>query len=211
MKTGEYEETDIPAEAQEQFDRYYDELIESISATDDTLLERYLEGGEITRDEAIAGMKEAMKRMELFPLFCVSGELNYGTQAVLSTIVELMPNAYEMEELHAFKGAEGDTTVEIHAKDDGPCAAHVFKTMSEPHVGDVTFFRLFSGTINNGDELYNATRSGAEKLNHLSISQGRSASRFRGCTPATSAASPSCGTRTRTTRCRRACIRCVCR
>jgi elongation factor G len=173
VKTGEYEETDIPAEAQGQFDRYYSELIESISATDDTLLEHYLEGGEISRDEAIAGMKEAMKRMELFPLFCVSSDLNYGMQAVLSTIVELMPNAYEMEELHAFKGAEGDATVEIHAKDDGPCAAHVFKTMSEPHVGDVTFFRLLSGAIANGDELYNATRSGAEKLNHLSIAQGR--------------------------------------
>jgi len=173
VKTGEYTETDIPPEAKEQFDKYYGELIESISATDDTLLEHYLEGGEITREEAIAGMKEAMKRMELFPLFCVSGELNYGTQAVLSMIVELMPNAYEMEELHAFKGAEGDTTVEIHAKSDGPCAAHVFKTMSEPHVGDVTYFRLFSGTINNGDELYNATRSGAEKFNHLSVSQGR--------------------------------------
>lgn len=173
VKSGEYTETDIPAEAKEQFDKYYAELIESISATDDTLLERYLEGGEITREEAIAGMKEAMKRMELFPVFCVSGELNYGSQAVLSTIVELMPSAYEMEELHAFKGAEGDMTVEIHAKSDGPCAAHVFKTMSEPHVGDVTYFRLFSGTINNGDEMYNATRSGVEKLNHLSISQGR--------------------------------------
>jgi elongation factor G len=78
-----------------------------------------------------------------------------------------------MEELHAFKGAEGDATVEIHATDDGPCAALVFKTTSEPHVGDVTFFRLFSGSIANGDELYNATRSGAEKLNHLSIGQGR--------------------------------------
>ena len=173
VKTGEYEETDIPAEAQDQFDHYYNELIESISATDDTLLERYLEGGDISREEAIAGMKEAMKRMELFPLFCVSGELNYGTQAVLSMIVELMPNAFEMEELHAFKGAEGDTTVEIHADDNGPCAAHVFKTMSEPHVGEVTFFRLYSGVINNGDELYNATRSGVEKLNHLSIAQGK--------------------------------------
>src|SRR6478736_4510542 len=106
VKTGEYEETEIPAEAKDQFDRYYNELIESISATDDTLLEHYLEGGEITRDEAIAGMKEAMKRMELFPLFVVSNELNYGVQAVLSTIVELMPNAFEMEELHAFTGAE---------------------------------------------------------------------------------------------------------
>src|SRR5215208_2677627 len=173
VKTGEYDETDIPSEAQDQFDRYYNDLIESISATDDTLLERYLEGGDISREEAIAGMKEAMERMELFPLFCVSGELNYGTQAVLSMIVELMPNAYEMEELHAFKGAEGDATVEIHANDSAPCSAHVFKTMSEPHVGEVTFFRLYSGVINNGDELYNATRSGVEKLNHLSIAQGK--------------------------------------
>ncbi|HVX38848.1 MAG TPA: elongation factor G [Gemmatimonadaceae bacterium] len=173
VKTGEYEETEIPPEAKDQFDRYYAELIESISATDDNLLEHYLEGAEITRDEAIAAMKEAMKRMELFPLFCVSNELNYGMQAVLSTVVELMPNAYEMEEIHAFKGAEGDATVEIHARDEGPCVAHVFKTMSEPHVGDVTFFRLFSGVINNGDELFNATRSGMEKLNHLSVSQGK--------------------------------------
>src|SRR3954464_6133062 len=173
VKSGEYEETDVPAEAKEQFDRYYAELIESISATDDTLLEHYLEGGEISREEAIHGMKEAMKRMELFPLFCVSNELNYGMQAVLSTVVEVMPNAFEMEEVHAFTGAEGDATVEIHANDDAQCVAHVFKTMSEPHVGDVTFFRLFSGTINNGDELYNATRSGVEKLNHLSISQGK--------------------------------------
>src|SRR5262245_9005126 len=171
VKTGEYQETEIPDEAKPQFDKYYNELIEAISATDDTMLEHYLEGNEISRDEAISGMKEAMKRMELFPLFCISSELNYGMQAVLNTIVELMPNAYEMEELHAFTGAEGDATVEIHAKDESPCVAHVFKTMSEPHVGDVTFFRLFSGSIANGDELYNVTRSGAEKLNHLSVAQ----------------------------------------
>ncbi len=173
VKTGEYQETDIPDEVRPMFDRYYNELIESISATDDTLLEHYLEGGEITREEMITGMREAMKRMELFPLFCVSSELNYGTQAVLSTVVELMPTAWEMEELHAFKGAEGDHTVEIHANDAAPTAALVFKTTSEPHVGEVTFFRLFSGAIANGDEVFNATRGVAEKLNHLSVAQGK--------------------------------------
>jgi elongation factor G len=172
-KSGEYKEGLIPAEASETFTQYYNELIESISATDDALLEKYLEGGEIDRIAATAAMREAMKRMELFPLFCVSSELNYGTQAVLSTIVDLMPNAYEMEEVHAFKGAEGDATVEIHCRDDGPVVAQVFKTASEPHVGDVSFFRLFSGSIGNGDELYNATRSTAEKLNHLATPQGR--------------------------------------
>jgi len=172
-KSGAYEETDVPPEVQPQFDRYYAELIETIAATDDSLLERYLDGNEIGRDEAIAAMKDAMKRMELFPLFCASSTLNYGTRAVLSTIVELMPNAYEMEEIHAFTGAEGDHTVEIHADDAAPFAALVFKTQSEPHVGDVSIFRLLSGSVANGDEVYNATRDTAEKLNHLAILQGR--------------------------------------
>jgi elongation factor G len=172
-KSGQYEEADVPAEYKATFEKYRQELIETIAATDDSLLERYLEGGEIGRDDAVKAMKEAMKRMEIFPLFCVSSELNVGVQAVLSTIVELMPNAYEMEEVHAFKGAEGDQTVEIHAKDDAPFAALVFKTISEPHIGDVSFFRILSGSVASGAEVYNATRSVTEKLNHLSVSQGK--------------------------------------
>jgi elongation factor G len=172
-RSGAYEETDVPEEVRPQFDRYYAELIETIAATDDTLLERYLDGGEISRDEAVTAMKEAMKRGELFPLFCVSSTLNYGTRAVLSTIVELMPSAYEMEELHAFTGAEGSETVQIHARDDAPFAALVFKTQSEPHVGDVSIFRILSGAARNGDDLYNVSRDSAEKLNHLAVAQGR--------------------------------------
>ena len=172
-RNGEYEETEIPPESQQQFDRYYQELIETIATTDDSLLERYLEGEEIGRDEAIAAMKEGMKRGELFPLFCVSAELTYGTRALLTKIVELMPSAYEMEELHAFEGAEGDQFVEIHAEDDAPFSALVFKTLTEPHVGDVSFFRIFSGSVVNGQEVYNATRNTSEKLGHLSVAQGK--------------------------------------
>jgi elongation factor G len=172
-KTGEFEEVDIPAEEQATFDRFHQELIEAISATDDALLERYLEGVEIGRDEAIHGMKEAMKRGDLFPLFAVSSELTYGVRALLTEIVQLMPSAYEMEELHAFKGAEGDRVVEIHAEEGAPFTAHVFKTYMEPHVGEVSIFRVFSGKVENGAEVYNATRDIAEKLSHLSIMQGK--------------------------------------
>ena len=179
-KSADYDEVDIPAELQPVFDKYYEQLIETIAATDDGLLERYLEGGEITRDDALRAMKEAMKRMELFPLFCVSSDLMYGTKAVLSTVVELMPSAWEMEELHAFKGAEGDHTVEIHAKDDAPFAALVFKTMSEPHVGEVSLFRIFSGKVETGVEVFNATRDGAEKLGHLSVVAGKGSNRGAG-------------------------------
>ena len=172
-KSGEYEEVDVPAAERARFDRYYQELIEAVSATDDALLERYLEGVEIGRDEAIAGMKEAMKREDLFPLFCVSSESMIGVRALLTEIVQLMPSAYEMEELHAFKGAEGEKTVEIHAEDEKPFAAHVFKTHSEPHVGDVSYFRIFQGTVSNGQEVFNATRDTAEKMNHLCVGQGK--------------------------------------
>jgi elongation factor G len=172
-KMGEYDETDIPADQQPLFDRYYQELIETIATTDDSMLERYLEGEEIGRDEAIATMKEGMKRGQLFPLFCCSAELTYGTRALLTKLVELMPSAYEMEELHAFTGAEGDATVPIHARDDAPFSALVFKTHSEPHVGDVSCFRTFSGMVVNGQDAYNATRDTPEKLGHLSVPLGK--------------------------------------
>ena len=172
-KTGEYDEQDIPPDHQARFDKYYEQLIETIAATDDTLLERYLEGNEIGREDAIAAMKAGMKSGQLFPLFCCAAELTYGVRAVLNKLVELMPSAYEMEELHAFRGAEGSQTVEIHAKDEAPYSALVFKTQSEPHVGDVSFFRILSGTVNNGQEVFNATRNVVEKLGHLSTSQGK--------------------------------------
>jgi elongation factor G len=172
-RSGEYDEVDVPAEHQALFDRYYEQLIEGIAATDDVLLEKYLGGESIERADALNAMKEAMKRQELFPIFCCSSDLTYGTQALLTKLVELMPSAYEMEELHAFVGAEGDKTVEIHANDNAPFTALVFKTHSEPHVGDVSYFRMFSGTLSNGQEVYNATRGHAEKMSHLAVPQGK--------------------------------------
>src|SRR3989442_9028391 len=88
-KTGEYDEGDVPDEYRSRFDKYSQELIESIAASDDTLLERYLGGEEIARDEAIAAMTKGMGTGEIFPLFCGAAELTYGTRALLSKIAEL--------------------------------------------------------------------------------------------------------------------------
>ena len=172
-KAGEFEEAPIPASEQARFERYHAEMVEAIAATDDALLERFFNGEEIPGDEEMNAMKEAMKRAELFPLLCCSSQLTYGVRTVLDFLVQLMPNAYEMEEIHALKGAEGTKTVEIHPKDDAPFTALVFKTTSENHVGEVSYFRTFSGVVANGAEVYNATRSAPEKLQHLAIPQGR--------------------------------------
>ena len=171
-KAGEYEEVDVPAEYQERFDRYSKELIERIAETDDTLLERYLGGEEIGRDEAIAAMKAGMAKGELFPLFCGAAELTYGTRALLSKLVELVPSPAERPPLEAQKWGSAER-ITVQTDDTGPFVAQVFKTISEPHVGDVTFFRIYSGAVKNGQEVFNAPRSAAEKLNHLCIAVGK--------------------------------------
>jgi elongation factor G len=170
---GSATETEIPAEERDRFERWYRELLETVAATDDGLLERYLEGAEITREEEVLALQHAMERGQLFPLFCCAAERNFGAQTVLTKLVELMPSAFEMEELHGFHGAEGEREVELHPRDDAPFVAQIFKTLSEPHVGDVSFFRVLSGTVVNGGEVFNASRGVAEKLGHLSVAQGR--------------------------------------
>jgi elongation factor G len=171
-KAGEYDQVPVPAEYQGRLDTYTQELIEAIAATDDSLLEHYLAGQEVTRDEAIAAMKAGMARGELVPMFCVSGELTYGTRALLTKMVELFPSPDERPPFEAQKWGSAQK-VSVSAQDAGPLLAQVFKTVSEPHVGDVTYFRVFSGMVKNGQEVWNAPRDVAEKLNHLCVAIGK--------------------------------------
>ena len=171
-KTGEYEETDVPPEYAERFERYSQELIERIAETDDTLLERYLGGEEISRDEALAAMKKGMQAGELFPLLCGAAELTYGTRALLSKLVELMPAPSDLPPAGAERWGT-PAPVAVPRTDQAPFVGHVFKTVSEPHVGDVTYFRVLSGSLANGADVYNAPRDVVEKLNHLSVPQGK--------------------------------------
>ena len=171
-KLGEYDEVDVPAEYAERFDRYSKELMERIAETDDTLLERYLAGEEIKREEAITAMRAGMARGEIYPLFCGASELTYGMRALLSKIVELLPAPNERPPVEAQKWGSAEK-VTIKADDAAPFAAQVFKTISEPHVGDVSYFRVFSGTVKNGQDVYNAPREAVEKLNHLCVALGK--------------------------------------
>src|SRR6266513_2946478 len=171
-KAGEYEEVDVPVEYGERFDRYSKELIERIAETDDTLLERYLGGEEIGRDEAIAAMKAGMLKGEGFPLFCGAAERTYGTRALLSKLVELIPAPHERRPVQAQRWGSAER-VTLRPEDAGRFVAQVFKTISEPHVGDVTFFRVYSGLVKNGQDVYNAPREAVEKLNHLCVTLGK--------------------------------------
>ncbi|HUL48760.1 MAG TPA: elongation factor G [Gemmatimonadales bacterium] len=171
-KAGEYEELEIPEEYREKFERYSRELIERIAETDDTLLERYLGGEQIGRDEAITAMKAGMSRAELYPLFCGAAELTYGTRALLTKMVELLPAPSERPLIESHKWGTAEAVM-LKPEDSGPFAAQVFKTISEPHVGDVTLFRVYSGMVRNGQDVYNAPREATEKLNHLCVTVGK--------------------------------------
>jgi elongation factor G len=155
-KAGEYEEVPVPPEYQDAFSRYEEQLTEAVAATDDELLEKYLSGESIPREQVVPAMKKAMLAGEIVPLFCGSGELQHGVRPLLTEMVELFPSP-----------------VELPPPMEAPLVGRVFKTVSEPHVGDVSIFRIYSGRIKNGDEVWNAEHNVAEKLNHLSVQQGR--------------------------------------
>lgn len=159
-RLGEYDETDVPPEVTARFEQYTEQLTEAVAATDDALIERYLGGETIPREEIVRVMKRAMIDGEIVPLFCGSGELTYGTRTLLTEMVELFPSPLTA----AIPGLEDERP---------PLLGHVFKTVSEPHVGDVTYFRLYTGDLKNGDEVWNAEHETVEKLNHLSVQQGR--------------------------------------
>jgi elongation factor G len=170
--TGEYEETDVPAELKDQFEMYETELQETLATADEALLDKYLGGEHLSREELIGAMHKLMLRGEVYPLFCGSARLTYGVQALLREIVELCPSPDETRPEKAER-AGLDQTVELAARDDGPLAALVFKTTTEPHVGELSFFKVMSGKVENGMEVVNASDQKAEKLGHLSIPMGK--------------------------------------
>jgi elongation factor G len=167
---GEYEETEIPGDLLETVERYREQLIETIATTDDELLEAYLEGEELDRERVLGAMSAAMRRGELFPVFCGSGDSGRGVRAVLNKLVELMPSPVDAGPIEA-TNARGDVT-EIQPSDSSPLTAMVFKTTQEPRVGELTYFRVFSGTISGGVTVSNPGRSATERLSHPAIPDG---------------------------------------
>jgi elongation factor G len=170
--TGEHDVTDIPEEMKDEFDEWEMEFLETVATTDEALLEQYLEEGTISRDQAVEAMAAGMARGEIIPLFCGSAEMSYGVPALLKKMVELFPNPSEMPpEMGLRPGL--DQEVELPAEDSESVAALIFKTATEPHVGELSFFKVLSGIVETGMELKNHERNASEKLNHLSIPMGK--------------------------------------
>lgn len=168
---GKLKETEIPSELSDQANEKRMELMEAIAESDEVLLEKYLEAGELSEDELKKGTVKGVASGQLNPVFIGSGYTNAGIDAFMTFMVSNFPSPLDMP---AIKGKKGDgSEVELKADPNGPLAAQVFKTTSDPGIGDVFFFRVYSGTINSGDDVYNSTESAAERMGHLLNMKGK--------------------------------------
>ncbi|MEP6512523.1 MAG: elongation factor G, partial [Parafilimonas sp.] len=163
---GKPEKLPVPDDEKSKADELHKELIEAIASNDESLMEKYFDKGELDEDDMKMGLKKAMINHDLFPLFCLSAERNMGSGRLMGFIDNVCPSANEMPPQITKNGDK----VESNAN-GSPCI-FVFKTVSEPHVGDLSFFKVFSGTIKSGMEFENEATGASEKINQLFLVEG---------------------------------------
>lgn len=159
-------EEDIPAEYLDQAQEYREKLVEAVAETDEDLMMKYLEGEEITNEELKAGIRKATINVEFFPVLCGSAFKNKGVQLMLDAVLDYLPSPLDIP---AIKGIDPDTDeqVERPASDEEPFAALAFKIMTDPFVGRLTFFRVYSGVLNSGSYVLNTTKGKRERIGRI--------------------------------------------
>ena len=159
-------EEDIPAEYLEQAKEYREKLIEAVAETDEELTMKYLEGEEITNEELKAAIRKATINVEFFPVLCGSAFKNKGVQLMLDAVIDYLPSPLDIP---AIKGVNPDTDAEEerHASDEEPFAALAFKIMTDPFVGRLTFFRVYSGVLNSGSYVLNTSKGKRERIGRI--------------------------------------------
>ena len=156
---------EIDAAHLEDAEMYRDQLIEAVSNLDEELMMKYLEGEEISIEELKAAIRRATINVELFPVLCGSAFKNKGVQLMLDAVIDYLPAPTDIP---AIKGTlEDGEEVERHASDEEPFAALAFKVMTNPFVGKLTFFRVYSGTIQSGTYVLNSTKGKRERVGRL--------------------------------------------
>jgi elongation factor G len=161
-----YHVEDIPDNMLELAGEYREKMVEEIASHDDILMEKYLGGEELTVGEIKAAIRQATIDIQICPVICGSAFKNKGVQNLLDAVIEYLPSPVDVP---AIKGidAESETEVERPAKDDGPFAALAFKIMTDPFVGQLCFFRVYSGALKSGSYIYNSTKGKKERIGRL--------------------------------------------
>ena len=159
-------EEDIPAEYLDQAQEYREKLVEAVAETDEDLMMKYLEGEEITNEELKAAIRKATINVEFFPVLCGSAFKNKGVQLMLDAVLDYLPSPLDIP---AIKGVNPDTDEEEErpASDEEPFAALAFKIMTDPFVGRLTFFRVYSGVLQSGSYVLNTSKGKRERIGRI--------------------------------------------
>lgn len=153
----------IPDTERDKADRLHKELIEAIAENDESLMEKYFDKGELDEDEMKLGLKKAMINHDLFPVFCISAKKNMGSGRLMGFIDNVCPSANEMPAQISKSGEK------LICDSNGPAVLFIYKTTAEPHIGDTSYFKVYSGTVKSGMELINESNGVTEKMNQLFI------------------------------------------
>ena len=159
-------EKEIPAELQDQAEEYREKLIEAVAEFDEDFMEKYLGGEEITVEELKAAIRKATLSVEFFPVVCGSAFKYKGVQPMLDAVVDYLPSPLDVP---AIKGIDPSTDEEVerHSSDEEPFAALAFKVMTDPFVGKLTFFRVYSGILSSGSYVKNSTKGKRERVGRI--------------------------------------------
>jgi elongation factor G len=156
---------DIPAEMQSDSEKWREVLVENAAEATEELMEKYLEGEELSEEEIMLGIRIRTLSSEIVPTFCGSAFKNKGVQAVLDAVIDYMPAPTEVKAIDGTLENGDQVTCEV--EDDAPFAALAFKIATDPFVGTLTFFRVYSGRLNSGDSVYNPLKSKKERVGRM--------------------------------------------
>jgi len=164
--SGKFSEGEIPASLKEELKKAREKLLEAIAEADDTLLEKYLDGQELSAQELIQGLRKGVLNKTIFPILCGSGLKNMGVQPLLDAIVQYLPSPLDRGPT---KGIHPATKAEEirQPEEQGPFSAFVFKTVADPYAGKLTIFRVWSGLLQPDSTLYNANREVKERFGQI--------------------------------------------
>ncbi len=169
---GQFEEIPIPDDLRDEVEQHRMALVEKIAETDDVLLEKYLEGTELTSEEMRQGLRQGVRSGTIVPVLCGSATLNIGVQPLLDTVLLCFPSAAESPAVRA-TDLVTEEEVELAASDASPLTALVFKTLADPYVGRQTFLRVMSGVLHSDSRVYNANKRAEERVGTVYLMRGK--------------------------------------
>lgn len=161
------DEEDIPAEYQQQAEEYRTKLLEAIAETDEDFMMKYLEGEEIAEEEFKIAIRKATVNVEFFPVLCGTAFKNKGVQLLLDAVIDYLPSPLDVPAIQGHAVEDGETVIERHAGDDQPFSALAFKVATDPYVGRLTFFRVYSGSLEAGSYVLNSTKGKRERVGRI--------------------------------------------